>query len=101
MYDARPIVNAGRRKWNAIRNANWMRERNTGSSSMVLFPVGLARELRCQPPVRAEPPLAQLAAVGCGLDRAAWLLEVQAIAKAALAEPRPELDERVRRVLRR
>src|SRR6185436_15974522 len=34
MYDARPIVNAGSRKWNATTNANCSRERKSGSRSM-------------------------------------------------------------------
>src|SRR5688572_3259703 len=34
IYDASPIVKAGSRKWNAIRNANWIRDSRTGSRSM-------------------------------------------------------------------
>jgi hypothetical protein len=29
------MVNAGRRKWNAMRKANWMRERNSGSTRVL------------------------------------------------------------------
>ena len=42
MYEASPMVNAGSRKWNAIRNANWMRDRRTGSMCSARLP------LRCK-----------------------------------------------------
>src|SRR3970040_1778773 len=102
MYEASPIVNAGSRKWNAIRNANWSRDRKTGSSSMV-FPdslprCALVRELPGKPAIGREPPRCDLTLLGCAGDGAIRPAQVAAITEAALPEPGPEFHERLRSI---
>ena len=47
-HAASPIVKAGKMMWKLMTNANWMRDRMTGSSSMPVPPIVIVRRLAHQ-----------------------------------------------------